>query len=79
MGTFILILLSAVMAVGLSGYTSVQVKSLEPSVYVNLMCIEQNPKVIVRDFLGVLEDGISRHGMRARVYTGDTRLKIVNL
>ena len=68
----ILVMLLAGMVAGLSGCTSVQVKSLEPSVYVDLICIEQNPKVIVRDFLGVLEDGIARHGMKTRVYTGDT-------
>jgi hypothetical protein len=32
------------------------------------VCIEMNPKVLVSDFVEVLEEGIARHGMTSRVY-----------
>jgi hypothetical protein len=35
------------------------------------ICIENNPKVLVRDFVDVLQEGISRHAMTSRVYSGE--------
>lgn len=50
----------------IAGCTSVQVQPLSlagPSI-----CIEENPKVQVDDFLSVLQQGFSRHGIISEVY-----------
>jgi len=36
-----------------------------------LVCIEQNPKVIVDDMLSVLEEGFQRHDIRTMIYQGN--------
>ena len=68
----LLLVMMAVMAFGMTACTRVQVSSLDQPLAVDLICIEQNPKVIVDDFLKVLEDGIARNGMRSIVFTGNT-------
>jgi hypothetical protein len=36
----------------------------------NHVCIQQNPKVQVDDFVPVLRDGLSRHGVSSEVFAG---------
>ncbi|UUD62708.1 hypothetical protein D16iCDA_13470 [Pseudomonas seleniipraecipitans] len=50
----------------LSGCTSVNVTPLQnkPS----SLCIEENPKVKVRDFVPVLQEGFSRHAIATQLY-----------
>lgn len=48
------------------GCTSVRVEPLEQAD--STMCIERNPKVIVSDFLPVLQAGFARHGITTQVY-----------
>ena len=63
----ILVLLAA--ASLLQACTSVNVRKVDASAHkLDLVCIEQNPKVIVSDMLTVLEDGFQRHGIRTMVY-----------
>ncbi|MCE4068864.1 MULTISPECIES: Sbal_3080 family lipoprotein [Pseudomonas] len=50
------------------GCTSVQVEPLAQADAV--VCIEKNPKVMVSDFVPVLQDGFARHGITAQVYDG---------
>ena len=56
-------------AFALSACTSVNVKKVDASVHaLKLVCIEQNPKVLVKDMLSVLEDGFLRHDIRTLIY-----------
>lgn len=51
------------------GCTSVQVRPLDPALHVDHVCIQENPDVIVHDFLPVLQDGFKRHGISTDVYS----------
>ncbi len=55
-----------------TGCTSVQVKQLEPSLNVTKICIEENEKVIVPQFLNIVRSGLSRHGIESEVYQQNT-------
>jgi len=55
----------------LSGCTSIKVKQLDPSVKVSHVCIEENPKVIIHDFLPVVQKGFERHGITTEVYKSE--------
>jgi uncharacterized protein YcfL len=53
----------------LQACTSVNVRKVDASAHaMELVCIEQNPKVAVSDMLTVLEDGFQRHNIRTVVY-----------
>lgn len=54
----------------LSACTSVNVKPVDPTLTILHVCIEENPKVIVGDFVGVLRNGFDRHGISTEVYRG---------
>lgn len=56
----------AALLLALSACTSVDVTPLQnkPS----SLCIEENPKVMVRDFVPVLQEGFSRHGIATQLY-----------
>ena len=54
----------------LSACTKVDVVPLDPSLDMQLVCIERNPAVRLGDFLNILEDGIARHGMQSQVFDG---------
>jgi hypothetical protein len=56
----------------LAGCTSVSVRALDPNKHpVKLVCIQKNPEVQIREFLGVVEDGFQRHGMETEVFDSD--------
>ena len=55
-------------AVGVSGCTVVTVRPVESSLAFSEVCIDENPKVIVSGFLGVVQDGFERNGIKTRVY-----------
>ena len=44
------------------------VRPLAPNRDVAEICILENPKVIIADFLPVLQEGIQRNGLRSKVY-----------
>jgi len=56
-------------ALFVAGCTSVQVANLEASHKVYHVCIEDNPKVIVSDFIPVVQDGFARHGITTEIVT----------
>jgi hypothetical protein len=58
-----LITLSFVLALSLTACTSVQVKPLDTSLVVSKICIEENEKVIVPQFLEIVRSGFDRHGI----------------
>lgn len=59
--------LSLTCIVLVAGCTSVNVKPATTTQPVDSVCIIDNPKVIVADFLGVLEDAFARHGIQSQV------------
>ena len=54
----------------MSGCTSVKVKPLDAA-GLKLVCIEENPQVIVNNFVPVVRDGFDRHGISTQVYSGE--------
>lgn len=56
----------------LAGCTSVTVKPVELSVDLKHVCIQENPKVLVSDFVDVIRDGFDRHGISTEVFSGPT-------
>lgn len=61
--------LAACGVLALAGCTSVQVNNVDTSVHdIDHVCIQRNPKVIVSDFLGVLQQGLMRHGIQSSVH-----------
>lgn len=63
-------LLMFAFAVSMNGCTSITVKPVEASAGLKHVCIEENPKVIVSDFVKVIRDGFERHGISTEVYSG---------
>ncbi|MGM0954251.1 MAG: Sbal_3080 family lipoprotein [Pseudomonadota bacterium] len=56
----------------ISACTSIKVNKLDPKEYkVHHVCIENNSKVIVSEFPGVIEKGLRRHGITSEVYNGE--------
>ena len=53
-----------------TGCTAVTVKPVDPSLAINYVCIENNPRVIVNDFVDVLRDGFDRYGIATEVTSG---------
>ena len=58
-------------AISLAGCTAIQVTPLDKSYEVMHICIEDNPKVIVGEFSGVVEDAFQDHGITTEVYSGE--------
>ncbi|WP_137937613.1 Sbal_3080 family lipoprotein [Chitinivorax sp. B] len=56
----------------LVGCTSIQVQPIDRSINLKHVCIEENPKVIVADFVTVIRDGFDRHGISTEVFSGST-------
>lgn len=54
-------------AVTISGCTSINVRSVAPSENLREVCIVDNPKVTVADFVAVLRDGFSRNNIDTTV------------
>ena len=51
------------------GCTTVTVRKVDAAKYpLELVCIEENPEVLVSDLLVVLEDGFQRHHIKTTVY-----------
>lgn len=63
--------LSAFFALLLAGCTAVRVQPVDPSANLKHVCIEDNPKVTVPNFLQVVRDGFTRHGISTEVYSGE--------
>jgi len=62
-----------ILFVGLSivGCTSVTVKPLDASYNVKRICIRENPKVTVTDFVPVIIDGLTRHNIKSVFITSN--------
>jgi hypothetical protein len=51
-----------------SACTSVTVRRPDTNLAIKHVCIQENPKVWVSDFLPVLKDGFTRHGIATTIY-----------
>ena len=47
------------------------INQLDATYNIKHVCIEENPKVIVSQFLGVIEDGFQNHSITTEVYVGE--------
>lgn len=52
----------------LASCTSITVQELAPKHKVSHICIQQNPKVIVGDFLPVVQRGFMKHGITTEIF-----------
>lgn len=64
--------LSVVVLVTLAlvGCTAINVRPLDRSVGLEHLCIHENQRVQVSDFLTVIRDGFDRHSISSEVFTG---------
>ena len=61
--------LTATLVSLLAACTSVRVSAVDPRYKpISRVCIERNPKVMVDDIAGVIEDGFRRHGIATAMY-----------
>src|SRR2546421_5411552 len=51
------------------GCASISVRPVSSELAIADVCIEENPKVVVDDFLSVVRDGFDRHGIATKVVT----------
>ncbi len=58
-------------ALAISACTSIEVRPLDASSPIKQVCIVDNPRVEVSDFVDVLRDGFDRHGIASAVVTAD--------
>lgn len=55
----------------LSACTAVKVQPIDASLPVLHVCIQNNPRVQVADFVPVLQEGFERHGVGTEIYHGN--------
>jgi hypothetical protein len=68
-------LLLTLVFLGVAGCTSVNVRPVSADRTIKSVCIRENPKVKVDDFLEVLVAGFARHGITAKVVAPTDELK----
>ena len=56
-----------------SACTSVTVRRPDSNLVIKHVCIQENPKVWVSDFLPVLKNGFTRHNIATTIYSGTTK------
>ena len=52
------------------GCTAINVRAVDPSIRLMHVCIQENPKVEVSDFIQVIRNGFHRHGIETEVFSG---------
>jgi hypothetical protein len=57
-------------AILMTGCTAVTVRPASPDLQLMRVCIQNNPRVAVSDFVSVLRDGFDRHGIATEVISG---------
>jgi hypothetical protein len=58
-------------AAALTGCTAVRVQPISGDHQVNHICIQNNPKVTVSDFVQVMQEGFNKHGISSEVINSD--------
>ncbi len=66
-GTSVRLKILAAVLLMTAGCTSIDVRPVAPSAGLQSVCIVNNPKVTVSDFVSVLQDGFSRHNIATTV------------
>ena len=61
---------SLLLLVLVTGCTATRVKPVDKCLNLEHVCIQNNSRVIVGDFLGVVRDGFDRHGITSEVFYG---------
>lgn len=64
------LLFLAFLSTFLMACTSIKVQELDPKLQISHVCIQKNPKVIVEDFLPVVQRGFMKHGITTEVFEG---------
>jgi hypothetical protein len=59
-----------IVALGVAACTSIQVEPVDRSINLKHVCIQENQKVMVEDFVRVIRDGFDRHGISTEVISG---------
>jgi len=54
-----------------SGCTSIDVRAVDPTLKMSHVCIQENPKVLVTDFVQVVEDGFERNGISTKIISNN--------
>jgi len=65
------IILLVIIASSATACTSIKVQPISSDNYPDKICIEENPKVIVGDFLDIIRSRIESHGIDTEVYTNE--------
>ena len=60
------------MSMALGGCTAIEVRPVDDVTDIRQVCIVENPKVEVADFVDVLRDGFDRHGIASSVVNPDS-------
>ncbi len=55
-----------------AGCTSIDVRQVPAAHKINHVCIKNNPKVTVTDFVQVVEDVFNNHSITTEIYNGNT-------
>lgn len=63
--------LIVLLGVVLAGCTAVEIKPVDAVYNLDHVCIEENPKVIVEDFVTTVEDAFNDHGISTEMYSGN--------
>lgn len=64
-----------VLCAALGGCTSVRVKPVSAENRIDHICIQENPRVQVGDFVSVMQEGFQKHGITSQLYKEDTPAK----
>jgi hypothetical protein len=65
----------ALMCIALGGCTAVSVKPVAAEQRIDHICIQENPRVQVADFVSVMQEGFKKHGISSQVVKGDAPAK----
>lgn len=60
-----------IVSIGISACTSVNVRPVDSTIKLDHVCIKENPKVRVSDFVQVLQDGFDRYKISTEVFSGN--------
>lgn len=61
-------ILTALFLALVASCTSIKVQEVDPSLQVSHVCIQDNPKVIVSEYIPVVRKGFERHGITTEIY-----------
>jgi len=65
--TLAVVIFSALVALTGAGCSVRNVRPVDAHAYpITVVCIQENPKVVVPEFVTVIEEGFARHGIRSR-------------